>query len=108
MEENHSQACKSCQDSRELIMDLYDFHNHVHNVLEDRGAYKNEVSLIDDMSAWEHDINTFCLNLKDYRAHLVHKEDEAIFDATFYCDLKENEAIVVMDYKASTLFMHTV
>ena len=97
----HSPPCKECQLSFTMIGDLYDLHEEVYQKLRKNGTFITEPCLEDDLDTWKSDIKRYHTYLLDYRSHIVHKEDEGIFDAKFYRDLGEDECIAIFDYKVS-------
>jgi hypothetical protein len=94
--------CGQCQESIELIMDIHNFHSLVEDILVSQ-SYRNAPELEDDLLTWKDDIHRCCEFLLHYRAHIVHKHSEAKFDKDFYFDLKEGEAVVIIDYKMKIL-----
>jgi len=95
----HNPPCKQCQDSIELIMDLYEFHSEVDAKLKEDGTYAKRPELEDDILTWKDEINHCFENLLEYRAHIVHKVSESNFDKGFYSYLKVGQAVIVVDYK---------
>ena len=95
----HNPPCKQCQDSIEVIMDLYEFHSEVDAKLKEDGTYAKRPELEDDILTWKDEINHCFENLLEYRAHIVHKVSESIFDKGFYSYLKVGQAVIVVDYK---------
>ena len=98
---DHSPPCKDCQLSFSMIGDLYDFHEVVFQKLKKNGTFIVEPCLEDDLDTWRDSIKRYHTYLLDYRSHIVHKEDEGIFDANHYRDLDEDECIIIFDYKVS-------
>ena len=94
--------CGQCQESIELIMNIHDFHRLVEDILKSQ-SYRSAPELEDDLLTWKDDIHRCCEYLLHYRAHIVHKHSEAKFDKDFYFDLKEGEAVVIIDYKMKIL-----
>ena len=99
---SHLPPCKECQESFTLIADLFDFHKKVNTKLERNNQFDYDPCLQNDMDTWwKEDIKMYHMNLIDYRAHIVQKEDEGIFDAEQYHDLDNDECIFILDYKVS-------
>jgi hypothetical protein len=55
--------------------------------------------LEDDLLSWHEDIKNYLRNIYIFRAHVAQREDEGAFDAEFYKNLQEDEAVIIMDYK---------
>lgn len=100
----HDGACFECKKSFDLFIELLDFHESVESKMKEvpeRLGFDSTIE--DDMLTWKKDIMTGLENMLIYRAHIAQKEDEGAFDAAFYKDLKEDEAVVIMDYKMKIL-----
>ena len=104
----HLPPCKECQNTFQVIADLEDFHQKVSNKLDKDKIFAAEPCLQDDMDTWGEDIKRYHQYLLDYRAHIVHKEDETISDTQRYRNLAEDECIVILDYKVCHTQTHHV
>lgn len=127
MKNAHTPPCGDCQDSFQ-VRKYHDFYIidhccliltqkalHMYQVLaemhelhkiakqEAQKKYQQEPSLEDDMSEMKKQLDNFLNNLIDYRAHLVHKHSEGVFDTNFYGDLEDAEVVVICDWKMKIL-----
>ena len=99
----HKPPCKQCQDSFEVLHELFDLHDEVKKKLEGNASYSDSPSLQDDIMTWKDELNECVSNLVDYRAHSAHKVSEANFDREYYSNLPDDEAVLICDYKMKVL-----
>ena len=95
----HSGLCGDCADGFILFSDIFSFYDKVKKVMKESGKYDADPILQDDMEMWNEDITQCMRNFLDYRRHIAQAEDENKFDQEFYSNLKDDEAIVIMDFK---------
>jgi hypothetical protein len=99
----HSGPCGECADGFKLFEDIFKLHDNTKRRLNELSLLENDPILQDDMESWYQDIHLSLGNFLDYRRHIAQAEDESLHDREFYKDLKENEAVVVMDFKMKIL-----
>ena len=97
------EPCGDCIESFNVFVDLFKYYDAVKQRLNDMGVLQLDMVLQDDMESWEQDISNCYHNFLDYRRHIAQAEDESIFDKTFYNNLKEDEVILVLDFKMKIL-----
>ena len=100
---NHKSPCKGCQESFEVLMELYDIHNDVSEQFSVSERSIREPHLNDDLLTIQEDIVQCFNSLKSYRTHIAHKISEAMFDQEYYRSLEPEQAVVVSDWKMKIL-----
>lgn len=99
----HSLPCEQCQRSIENIMDMYDLHDEVRLAVKAfMPKYHNSI-ILDDVETWREEIDEVQNNLRDFRAHICQKEDEAIYERHTLRSMKNYEVMVISDYKMKIL-----
>ena len=99
--DTHTAPCKLCQDAFDLLTNISGLCAEAETVAMTR--YTEMPALEDDIDNWKAELQTCLRNLIDYRAHLVHKHSEALFDSEFYSNLADDEAVVICDWKMKIL-----
>lgn len=99
----HIGPCGDCYESFKVLDDMYMLHNRLADNFKDRGYYQENPVMEDDMNILYEDLGEYIRKLLKYREHVAQKEDEALFDSEFFANLKEDEVVVVMDYKMKIL-----
>jgi hypothetical protein len=99
----HLGPCGECADSFKVFADIFKFHDTVKTRLDELGTLENDPILQDDIECWHQDIHWNLGNFLDYRRHIAQTEDESLHDQEFYKDLKEDEAVIIMDFKMKIL-----
>lgn len=99
--DSHTPPCQDCQHAFKIVADL--IHLHKHAEVQAKKKYKEIPSLEDDMDSWLNELEVCFQNLIDYRAHLMHKKSEQLFDDEFYKTISDDEAIIICDWKMKIL-----
>lgn len=99
----HSDPCEECSNSFHVFADIFKLHDRVDVKLREEKRYETNGVLEDDMGAWHDEIHECLRNFLDYRQHIAQAEDEGIFDSRFYEGLKEDECIIIVDFKMKIL-----
>ena len=99
----HTTLCKECMDSFCIFDQLYRLHDQAHSNATRLNLFENDMKLVDDFELWERQISHCQRKFYKYRAHLAQAEDERLFDAQFYQDLQDDEAVVILDFKMKIL-----
>ena len=90
-------------ESFHVFQDLYNLYEDVHKKATALNLFEMDSKLIDDFDLWSRQIDGFQRDFLKYRSHLAQAEDEGIFDAEFYENLKPGQAVVIMDFKMKIL-----
>jgi hypothetical protein len=99
----HSLPCEQCQRSFEIIMDMYDLHDEVRLAAKAFMLQFYNSIVLDDIETWREEIEEIHNNLRDFRAHICQKEDEATYERNSLKSMKNHEVVVVSDYKMKIL-----
>ena len=73
----HIGPCSRCQEGFEVISKLYSLHSVAMERFGDNTQNKANARIVDDLATFKDEIDEILRNFEDYRAHLVHKNDEA-------------------------------
>jgi hypothetical protein len=103
MQKKHIGPCGDCFESFQILDYMHKLHSRVHVELETKTFFVGSPAVEDDMNIMLDELNEFFRLLLKYREHVAQREDEDIYDSEFFSTLKEDEVVVVLDYKMKIL-----